>query len=70
MTFEVAPKEFRIRCTYNNALWYCFTLNVNGRTGWRLPTKKEVSRHNLTGWYLNRSNGSWEELIVTPVRKS
>jgi hypothetical protein len=35
---EIAPKEYRIKSTYNEAVLYCFQLNIDGKIGWRLPT--------------------------------
>jgi formylglycine-generating enzyme required for sulfatase activity len=42
MNFEVAPKTTEIQATWYNAQMYCLFLNVNGKTGWRLPTKEEL----------------------------
>jgi hypothetical protein len=42
MTFKIAPTEYRlVKVTYNEALLYCFTLNIDGEYGWRLPTQDE-----------------------------
>jgi hypothetical protein len=38
---ELAPKEYIIKCTYNEAMLYCFLMNINGKSGWRLPIKIE-----------------------------
>ena len=38
---ELAPKEFHIFCTFDEAILYCFQLNIDGKTGWRLPTHDE-----------------------------
>jgi hypothetical protein len=34
MNIEIAPKEYRIRCTYEDAKFYCFSLNIDGKMGW------------------------------------
>jgi hypothetical protein len=37
---EIAPKEYHITtCSYDEALLYCFQLNIDGKMGWRLPKK-------------------------------
>jgi hypothetical protein len=38
---EIAPKEYWIQCTYEEAVLYCFTLDIDGKIGWRLPKKDE-----------------------------
>ena len=43
MKFEIAPKETEILANWDDARLYCFSLNIGGKTGWRLPTKDELS---------------------------
>jgi formylglycine-generating enzyme required for sulfatase activity len=38
---EVAPEEYWIKSTYEDAKFYCFSLNIDGKSGWRLPTREE-----------------------------
>ena len=40
---KVAPKEYHINCLYDEAILYCFQLNIDGNTGWRLPTRDEYN---------------------------
>jgi len=42
MNIEIAPKTTEIQATWYNAQMYCLFLNVNGKTGWRLPTMSEL----------------------------
>jgi hypothetical protein len=42
MKFEIAPKSTEIQSTWDDARLYCFALNIDGKTGWRLPTKAEL----------------------------
>ena len=44
MIFEIAPKWTEITATWYDAKLYCFTLNIDGKTGWRLPTKEELDQ--------------------------
>lgn len=38
---EIAPIT-ESRFTYNDAILYCFSLNIDGKIGWRLPTAEEL----------------------------
>jgi hypothetical protein len=42
MKFEIAPKSTEIRANWYDARLYCFALNIDGKTGWRLPNKEEL----------------------------
>ena len=42
MKFEIAPKETEIQANWDDAKLYCFSLNTNNKTGWRLPTIEEL----------------------------
>jgi hypothetical protein len=42
MNFEIAPKETEIRANWYDAKLYCFSLNIDGKVGWRLPTLEEL----------------------------
>ena len=53
MKIEIAPRRFHItECTFGDALLYCFSLNVNGKTGWRLPKKIEIKDLPHSGLWL------------------
>jgi hypothetical protein len=43
MKFEIAPKETEIKANWYDAKLYCFSLRIDGKTGWRLPTKEELN---------------------------
>lgn len=49
---EIAPEEYHVVCTYAEALLYCFSLNIDGKTSWRLPTREEWTEYNIWSWYL------------------
>lgn len=43
MKFEIAPKETEIQANWDDAKLYCSSLNIDGKKGWRLPTKEELN---------------------------
>ena len=43
MKFEISPKSTEIQANWDDALLYCFSLNIDGKTGWRLPTVEELN---------------------------
>ena len=43
-TFEIAPVDYWQALRFDDARLYCFSLNIDGKTGWRLPTKEELIR--------------------------
>jgi hypothetical protein len=43
MTFEIAPKSTEIEANWEDAKLYCFSLKVDGKVGWRLPTREELN---------------------------
>lgn len=56
MKFEIAPKSTEIRLNWDDARLYGFSLNIDGKTGWRLPTKEELdeiyfSDNDFAEWY-------------------
>ena len=38
---EVASSDYWRTVTYSEAVIYCFSLNIDGRVGWRLPMTSE-----------------------------
>ena len=43
MKFEIAPIETETRGNWYEARMYCFSLDIDGKVGWRLPTKEELT---------------------------
>lgn len=38
--------ETHLSMDWDTARFYCFALNIDGKIGWRLPTKEEFSQYN------------------------
>jgi hypothetical protein len=57
MNFEIAPKSTEIQSNWFDAKLYCFSFNIDGKVGWRLPTIEELvaiykSEHDFNNyWY-------------------
>ena len=43
MNFEIATKSTEIQANWDDARLYCFAMDIDGKTGWRLPTKEELN---------------------------
>jgi hypothetical protein len=73
MNFEIAPKSTEIQANWEDAKMYCFALNADGKTGWRLPTKQELNEICQSGndfennWYWSSTegngNGAWAQYM-------
>lgn len=69
MNFEIAPKSTEVRLNWFDAKLYCIALNIDGKTGWRLPTIEELNTAFKSGtdfenyWYwsstLYDDNRAW-----------
>ena len=65
MKYEIAPKSTEIKLNWDDAQLYCFSLNIDGKIGWRLPTKEELKQifaiqndyENTFYWSSTRANG-------------
>ena len=76
MNFEIAPKSAEIEATWNEARMYCFSLNIDGKVGWRLPTGEELNEiyesenEYATTWYHWTADDDESDgrLYVRPVR--
>ena len=44
MNIEVSPKEHWKYLTLEDAILYCFSLNIDNKIGWRLPTSREYEQ--------------------------
>jgi hypothetical protein len=73
LDFEVAPLEYQIQVTHDEAIMYCFSLNIDGKTGWRLPTFEEIGAAglfygNVIIMHYSNSELGWKPDRVYPVR--
>jgi hypothetical protein len=70
MNFEIAPKSTEIKATWDEARMYCFSIIIDGKVGWRLPTKDELneiyeSENDFTlYWYWSSSEYSGSHIWV------
>lgn len=70
---EISPEDYWIRRTYQESMLYCFSLIIDGKTGWRLPTPLErayvMTRANGPVWVVNPigRNSSYTAYCI-PVR--
>lgn len=39
--YEIAPEEYWQELTLSDGRFYCFSLNIDGKSGWRFPTVSE-----------------------------
>lgn len=68
LKIEIGPVS-DMRMSYNDAMLYCFSLNIDGKIGWRMPTESEYMQTHALGWYMeddDRDRGGYYK--VTPVR--
>lgn len=73
LDFEVAPLEYQIQVTHDEAIMYCFSLNIDGKTGWRLPTFEEIGAAglfygNVIIMHYSNAELGWKPDRVYPVR--
>ena len=40
--YEIAPTSYERELNWDDAKFYCFSLDINGKTGWCLPTANEM----------------------------
>jgi len=50
MNFEFANEKYWKDLTFDEAKMYCFSLTIDGKTGWRLPTSAEHALIGVTLW--------------------
>lgn len=71
---EQAPEEYEAELTWDEAIFYCFSLNIEGAVGWRLPTYEEIriivgSSNMWKYWYGEvRDDSESKKYRVIPVR--
>ena len=65
---EIGPISPEAMC-YDNAIMYCFSFNLDGKIGWRMPTRDEYLGSDASGWYVDDVSRHSNNLYpVTPVR--
>lgn len=69
MNIEIAPNRAIKYLNLSDAIMYCFALDIDGKTGWRLPTNQELAEiipHRVPwDWYwLDQNKLSTDEINV------
>ena len=71
---EIAPAEYWKKLNYYEAIMYCFSLNIDGKIGWRLPNSVEYELTEKTGWTVEDLHFFTDtfklrvQFLTTPVR--
>ena len=71
---EIAPAEYWKKLNYYEAIMYCFSLNIDGKIGWRLPNSVEYELTEKTGWSVDDLHFFTDtfklrvQFLTTPVR--
>jgi hypothetical protein len=79
MKFEIAPKSTEIESNWFDAKLYCFSLNIDGKTGWRLPTRAELNEiyesdndFVICTYYWTSAEfsgtGAWTQLFINGIQ--
>lgn len=64
MKIEFAPKEYWKQMSQDEAILYCFSLTINGKIGWRLPSEKEWCRYP-------KLKAAWDQTdVINPLLKN
>jgi hypothetical protein len=54
MKFETAPIQNQIQCrSYDEAKMYLMFLEIDGKRGWRMPTRYERTKYFRVGQHVN-----------------
>jgi hypothetical protein len=68
---EVAPVEYWKSHSADDAKLYCFSLLIDGKSGWRLPTRTEIAKCYdrrrvvfLEGWYRVTYRNSYDAVAI------
>ena len=72
---EIAPEEYWKELTLPESIVYCFSLSIDGKIGWRLPTETEyvdrICSIGYTGWDQSDADDVYDTsdtLTCIPVR--
>lgn len=60
MSVEFAPKEYRkYELDWDEARLYCFSLRIDGKVGWRLPTALELMDDRVDELIYDTDQSNW-----------
>jgi hypothetical protein len=70
---EIAPEEYHKKLTWNESILYCFSLNIDGKIGWRIPSYSECRDSNnkpvlSIGWVQEDKSSLMHSELDTTVK--
>ena len=66
---EMAPQEYLKILNYSESVLYCFSLEIDGKVGWRLPKESELTwGENTRVWHNGCYNLDYHIRHCVPVR--
>jgi hypothetical protein len=69
MNFEFAKEEYWKDLTFDEAKMYCFSLTINGKTGWRLPSVEELKQIYFTPYNGFVKSSYWTSSVCKYSKK-
>lgn len=71
LDFEIAPEEYWITVPLDDIRLYLFSLNIDGKIGWRVPFRTELKLVDTFAWSCEScalSTKSEVPYLLIPVR--
>ena len=65
MNIEIAPKEYWKKLNYDDGMFYCKLLTIDGKNEWRMIREEEFNEHNMPKEYWNDDFWFFESGIFT-----
>lgn len=73
---EICPKEYWLKnCTFEEAVLYCFRLDIDGKKGWVMPYRNDLSLGSnifvlaVGGIWFHENKDTLYTMTCVPVRK-
>ena len=66
MNIEISPKEYERKMNWEDAIFYCQLLVIDGKDDWRLPTIEELKEiSNSENTFIE--SGYWSSIDIVPL---